>query len=73
VFVAGDNDAAKSTVLDLAESIGFQPIDAGPLTAARFLETMAWLNIALNVANGWSWQTGWKLVNAPARTVAAVA
>jgi hypothetical protein len=23
---------------------------------------MAFLNIALNAANGWPWQSGWKLV-----------
>lgn len=34
----------------------------GWLAYARTLEGMAWLNISLNMADGWSWQDGWKLV-----------
>ena len=61
-FVASDDDEAKQTVLGLLEQIGFRPIDVGPLSAARYLEGMAFLNISLNATNGWSWGTGWKLV-----------
>jgi 8-hydroxy-5-deazaflavin:NADPH oxidoreductase len=61
-FVAGDDDGAKQTVLELLGQIGFRPIDVGPLSAARYLEGMAFLNIALNAHNGWAWGTGWKLV-----------
>jgi hypothetical protein len=43
-------------------SIGLRPIDVGPLTMARALEALAWLNISLNMNNKWPWQTGWKLV-----------
>ena len=32
-FVAGDDAAAKQTVLDVVESIGFRPVDAGSLAA----------------------------------------
>jgi 8-hydroxy-5-deazaflavin:NADPH oxidoreductase len=60
-FVAGDDADAKRRVMDLASSIGMRPIDAGPLVMARALEAMAILNIALNMNNEWSWQTGWKL------------
>jgi NADPH-dependent F420 reductase len=69
-YVAGDDPDAKATVLDLVASIGLNPIDAGPLHAARQLEALAWLNISLNAANGWPWQTGWKLVGAPERRAA---
>jgi 8-hydroxy-5-deazaflavin:NADPH oxidoreductase len=62
-FVAGDDDA-RSTVVQLAESIGFQAFDAGPLPMARVLEGMAVLNITLNMRNGWSWQSEWKLAGA---------
>ena len=48
-------------MLELVRSIGFRPIDAGPLAFARTLESMAWLNISLNMRYGWSWQDGWKL------------
>jgi len=33
---------------------------------ARQLEGLAFLNITLNVANGGTWQSGWKLIGAPA-------
>jgi 8-hydroxy-5-deazaflavin:NADPH oxidoreductase len=60
-FYAGDDDAAKGMVADLARSLGYRPIDAGGLRMARSLEEMALLNISLNARNGWSWQSGWKL------------
>jgi predicted dinucleotide-binding enzyme len=60
-FVAGDDEPAKKTVLDVVESIGFRPVDAGSLAAARTLEGMAWLNITRNLAGG-TWQDAWVLV-----------
>src|SRR5262245_39024792 len=54
-FVAADDDAAKQTVLDALSSLGFRPVDAGPLAAARTLEGMAWLNISRNMHGG-TWQ-----------------
>ncbi len=61
-FVAGDDRDAKATVLRLVEAVGFNPVDAGGLAMAKFLEGMAWLNITLQTKNGWSWQSSWKLV-----------
>lgn len=61
-FVAGDDEDAKAKVLQLVESVGFRPIDAGPLAMARALEAMAVLIITLQIRHGWSWQQGWKLV-----------
>ena len=61
-YIAGDDAKAKQEVMDLASSIGFRPIDVGPLVMARTLEAMAWLNISLQMQNNWPWQTGWKLV-----------
>jgi 8-hydroxy-5-deazaflavin:NADPH oxidoreductase len=60
-FVAADDKAAKQTVLDAVESVGFRPVDAGSLAAARTLEGMAWLNISRNLAGG-TWQDAWILV-----------
>ena len=60
-FVAGDDDKAKQRVITLIESIGFSPVDVGPLRAARHLEGMAYINIGLNAQNGWSWTSAWKL------------
>lgn len=61
-FYAGDDDAAKKTVSELVRSLGFRPIDAGPLAMALALEAMALLNINLNARNNWPWQSGWKLL-----------
>lgn len=61
-FVAADDADAKKEVEGLLEKIGYRAVDVGPLSAARYLEGMAFLNIALNARNGWSWQSGWKLV-----------
>lgn len=60
-FVAGDDAKAKQQVISLVDSIGFTPLDVGPLRSARFLEGMAFLNIGLNAQNGWSWTSTWKL------------
>jgi NADPH-dependent F420 reductase len=59
---AGDDESAKSTVAELASSLGYRPIDAGSLRMARTLEEMALLNITLNARNGWSWQSAYRLV-----------
>ncbi len=47
VFVAGDDSEAKDTVRKLAEAIGFDAVDAGPLKSARYLEPLGMLNITL--------------------------
>jgi predicted dinucleotide-binding enzyme len=59
-FVASDDGDGKAAVLDLIESVGFHPIDVGPLSVARTLEAMGWLNIQLQIQDGWPWQGGWK-------------
>jgi 8-hydroxy-5-deazaflavin:NADPH oxidoreductase len=47
VFYAGDDDSAKRSVRSLIESMGFEPLDAGPLSNARYLEPVGMLNIYL--------------------------
>ena len=64
-FVAGDDEDAKLKALELVESIGYRPIDAGPLVMARVLEAMGLLIVALQIRNEWPWQNGWKLVGPP--------
>jgi 8-hydroxy-5-deazaflavin:NADPH oxidoreductase len=61
-FYAGDDEPAKEMVAGLLADLGFRPLDAGPLAAARTLELMAFLNITLNASHGWPWRSGWKLV-----------
>jgi 8-hydroxy-5-deazaflavin:NADPH oxidoreductase len=46
-FVAADDAAAKQNVLQLVVDLGFEPVDAGPLRSARFLEGAAMLIIQL--------------------------
>lgn len=70
-YVAGDDATAKAKVLELVEAIGLRPIDVGPLVRARQLEALAFLNMALNIVNQGTWQSGWKLVGAPATEPAA--
>jgi predicted dinucleotide-binding enzyme len=48
MLLCGDDQAAKQTVAQLAEALGFEAIDAGPLTSARLLEPLAMLWVGLN-------------------------
>ena len=52
MLIAGDDTDAKSVVLGLATEIGFDAVDAGPLTAASDLEHLAMLWIRLAYALG---------------------
>lgn len=51
-YVAADSARAKATATALAESIGFDVIDAGGLKNARYLEPLAGLNIHLGYGAG---------------------
>ena len=51
-FFASDSERAKATAKALIESIGFEPIDAGPLKNARYLEPLAGLNIYFGYGAG---------------------
>ncbi len=52
--VAGDDAAAREQVLSLATLIGFDAIDMGPLSAARYLEPLAmvWIHLAFKQGQG---------------------
>jgi predicted dinucleotide-binding enzyme len=45
VFVAGDDEDATAKVRKLAETLSFEPINAGPLSNSRFLEPIGEMNI----------------------------
>lgn len=68
---ATDDEAAAAAVAELASSIGFRPVQVGPLAAARELEALAWLNIRLQLISSGAWRTAYVLVAAPASAIAA--
>lgn len=61
-FLAGDDQEAKETVMQLSRDIGFEPVDCGPLSAARYLEPMAIQIISLAYSQGMGTGIGYKLV-----------
>ncbi len=63
-FIAGDDFKAKQTVAQLTKDIGFDPVDCGPLKAARNLEAMGNLIINLAYSYGMGNKIGYKLVKA---------
>jgi predicted dinucleotide-binding enzyme len=62
-FVACDDFDAKETAMDIAEAIGFDPIDAGPLANARWLETLGYFNIQLGYVEKMGPEIGFKLLH----------
>ena len=53
MFVAGPDGADKDTVLRMVADVGFEPVDAGELRAARQLEHLAMLWIQLALTKGY--------------------
>ena len=62
MFYCGDDAAAKQTVGPLVEQLGFEAIDAGPLSQARLLEPFALLWISLAYAQGQGREIAFKLL-----------
>jgi 8-hydroxy-5-deazaflavin:NADPH oxidoreductase len=62
VFIAGDDDDAKSTVAQLAQDGGLNPIDAGPLKRARELEAMGLLHMTLQGPLGTGFSSAIKIL-----------
>jgi len=52
VPVAGDDLAAKKTVQELGTQLGFDTVDAGPLSSARYLEPVAALLVQVAYGGG---------------------
>ena len=61
-FIAGNDLKAKQTVAQLARDIGFDPVDCGPLKAARYLDAMGIMIISLAYNYGMGPNIGYKLV-----------
>jgi hypothetical protein len=62
-FAAGNDAGAKGQVLQLSKDIGFDAVDAGPLSNARWLEAMGYLQIQLGYAVGMGTDIGFALVH----------
>ena len=58
VLIAGDDADAKSTLAGLVTSGGLNAIDAGPLTRARELEGIGFLQITLAASEKIAWTGG---------------
>jgi hypothetical protein len=62
VLIAGDDEAAKDKVSQLAADGGLRPIDVGPLSRAQQLEQLGFLNISLQQPLGFNFGSAVKLV-----------
>jgi predicted dinucleotide-binding enzyme len=52
MFLCGDDKEAKRAVSRLAEDLGLEACDSGPLSVARYLEPLAMLWITLAYGQG---------------------
>ncbi len=54
LFYCGDDPAANALVAQLGTDAGFDPVDCGPLTAARLVEPLGflWMQLAFRQGNG---------------------
>ena len=62
VLIAGDDADAKKTLADVVAAGGVKVIDAGPLSRARELEAVGFLQITLAAAEKVSWVGGFGVV-----------
>ncbi len=61
-FYCGDDVDAKQVVAALIQELGMEPVDAGPLLNARYLEATAMLYIHLAVRGGWGGNCALKML-----------
>jgi len=62
LFVAINSAETKQVVMQLGSDVGFEPVDAGGLKTARYLEPMEMLIISLAYGQGMGTSIGYKLV-----------
>jgi 8-hydroxy-5-deazaflavin:NADPH oxidoreductase len=62
MFYAGDDAKAKQVAAQLTTELGFEPIDAGTLTASKFLETLAIFWGQLAYGQGMGRNIAWRLL-----------
>jgi 8-hydroxy-5-deazaflavin:NADPH oxidoreductase len=68
IFYAGDDSDAKRKVAELISGFGFEPIDAGPLVNARYLEPLSLLNIHLGRVLGYGTRIGFSFAREAERS-----
>jgi 8-hydroxy-5-deazaflavin:NADPH oxidoreductase len=64
VLIAGDDDAAKQKVAQLASDGGLRPLDVGPLRRAQQLEQLGFLHIAVQQPLNLGFASAVKLITA---------
>lgn len=62
MFICGDDAGAKAVVAELAQELGFEVADTGPLMMARHLEPLAMVWIRLAMGQGFGRNIAFKLV-----------
>jgi predicted dinucleotide-binding enzyme len=62
VFVCGDDSDARAVVAKLVRDIEAEPVDAGPLTLARYTEPAGMLLVQLAYASGFGTRIGLSLL-----------
>jgi predicted dinucleotide-binding enzyme len=62
MFICGDDVEAKATVAQLTEELGFEVVDTGALSTARWLEPLAMLWMHLCVGLGWGPEFAFKIL-----------
>jgi predicted dinucleotide-binding enzyme len=62
MFYCGDDEGAKRIVAELGNQLGFDMIDAGPITQSRWLEAMAMLWISMAYKYGGNLRSAFKLL-----------
>jgi NADPH-dependent F420 reductase len=62
MFYCGDDEGAKAVIKALTADLELEPVDAGPLKNARYLEPLALLYIHLAVFGGWGANCAFRMV-----------
>jgi 8-hydroxy-5-deazaflavin:NADPH oxidoreductase len=63
LFAASDDQQARSVVLDMGRALGFDAVDAGPLSNARQPESLGYFNIQLGYVLGNGTYAGFKFIH----------